>query len=48
MPYSIRLHRVLTTTPDGFRAFLKADALAKWLPPSLANLALLVEPNIAS
>jgi len=34
MPYTIRLHRVLKTTPEKvYRAFLEADALAKWLPP---------------
>ena len=31
---TIRLHRVLHTTPEKvYRAFLDADALAKWLPP---------------
>ena len=31
---SIRLHRVLRSTPEKtYRAFLDADALAKWLPP---------------
>jgi uncharacterized protein YndB with AHSA1/START domain len=35
MPNTVRLHRVLTTTPDKvYRAFLEADALAKWLPPN--------------
>jgi uncharacterized protein YndB with AHSA1/START domain len=35
MSYTVRLHRVLTTTPDKvYRAFLEADALAKWLPPN--------------
>ncbi|CDZ93769.1 SRPBCC family protein [Pseudomonas saudiphocaensis] len=34
MPSTIRLHRVLRTTPDRlYRAFLDADAMAKWLPP---------------
>ncbi len=34
MPSTIRLHRVLSTTPEKlYRAFLEADALAKWLPP---------------
>lgn len=34
MPNTIRLHRVLRTTPDRlYRAFLDADAMAKWLPP---------------
>lgn len=31
---TIRLHRVLRTTPEKiYRAFLDADAMAKWLPP---------------
>jgi uncharacterized protein YndB with AHSA1/START domain len=31
---TIRLHRVLKTTPEKlYRAFLDADAMAKWLPP---------------
>ena len=31
---TIRLHRVLRATPDRvYRAFLDADAMAKWLPP---------------
>lgn len=35
MPNTVRLHRVLTTTPDKvYRAFLEADAMAKWLPPN--------------
>src|SRR5438477_11097050 len=35
MPNSVRLHRVLATTPEKvYRAFLEADALAKWLPPN--------------
>src|ERR1051326_2303249 len=35
MPGTVRLHRVLTTTPDKvYRAFLEADAVAKWLPPN--------------
>jgi uncharacterized protein YndB with AHSA1/START domain len=34
MPNTVRLHRVLTTRPEKvYRAFLEADALAKWLPP---------------
>lgn len=34
MPNTIRLHRVLTARPEKvYRAFLDADALAKWLPP---------------
>ena len=32
---SVRLHRVLRTTPEKiYRAFLDADAMAKWLPPN--------------
>ncbi len=35
MPNSVRLHRVLATSPEKvYRAFLEADALAKWLPPN--------------
>jgi uncharacterized protein YndB with AHSA1/START domain len=31
---TVRLHRVLKTTPEKvYRAFLEADAMAKWLPP---------------
>ena len=31
---SVRLHRVMRTTPEKvYRAFLDADAMAKWLPP---------------
>ena len=31
---TVRLHRVLRTSPEKvYRAFLEADALAKWLPP---------------
>ncbi len=31
---TIRLHRVIRTKPEKlYRAFLEADALAKWLPP---------------
>ena len=34
MPNTIRLHRVLRTTPEKlYRAFLEPDAMAKWLPP---------------
>ena len=34
MPNTVRLHRVLRATPEKlYRAFLEADALAKWLPP---------------
>jgi uncharacterized protein YndB with AHSA1/START domain len=32
--HTIRLHRVLRTTPEKlYRAFIDADAMAKWLPP---------------
>jgi uncharacterized protein YndB with AHSA1/START domain len=36
MPTStVRLHRVLRTTPDRlYRAFLDPDAMGKWLPPN--------------
>ena len=35
MPSTVRLHRVLATTPDKvYRAFLEPDAVAKWLPPN--------------
>jgi len=35
MPATIKLHRVLKTTPERvYRAFLDADAMAKWLPPN--------------
>jgi uncharacterized protein YndB with AHSA1/START domain len=31
---TVQLHRVLKSTPDRvYRAFLNADAMAKWLPP---------------
>jgi uncharacterized protein YndB with AHSA1/START domain len=31
---TVRIHRVLRTTPEKvYRAFLDADAMAKWLPP---------------
>ena len=31
---TVKLHRVLRATPDRvYRAFLEADAVAKWLPP---------------
>jgi uncharacterized protein YndB with AHSA1/START domain len=31
---TVRLHRVIRATPDRiYRAFLTADAMAKWLPP---------------
>jgi uncharacterized protein YndB with AHSA1/START domain len=32
---TVRLHRVLRATPERvYRAFLNADAMAKWLPPN--------------
>lgn len=35
MPGTVRLHRVLTTSPEKvYRAFLEPDAMAKWLPPN--------------
>jgi uncharacterized protein YndB with AHSA1/START domain len=35
MPNTVRLHRVLATKPDKvYRAFIEADARAKWLPPN--------------
>src|SRR5215208_792758 len=35
MPSTIRLHRVLATSPEKvYRAFIEAVGLAKWLPPN--------------
>jgi uncharacterized protein YndB with AHSA1/START domain len=35
MTGTVRLHRVLATTPEKvYRAFIEADAMAKWLPPN--------------
>src|SRR5262245_57522657 len=35
MPNTVKLHRVLRSTPERvYRAFLDADAMAKWLPPN--------------
>lgn len=35
MPNTVRLHRVMATTPEKiYRAFLEPDAMAKWLPPN--------------
>ncbi|MCG3197535.1 MAG: SRPBCC family protein [Candidatus Omnitrophica bacterium] len=35
MPNSVRFHRVLKASPEKvYRAFLDADAKAKWLPPN--------------
>jgi uncharacterized protein YndB with AHSA1/START domain len=32
---SVKLHRVIRATPERiYRAFLDADAMAKWLPPN--------------
>lgn len=34
MPSTIKLHRVLRTTPEKlYKAFTDADAMCKWLPP---------------
>ena len=34
MPNTVRLHRVLRSTPERiYRAFLDPDAMVKWLPP---------------
>lgn len=34
MPGTVRLHRVLTASPEKvYRAFVEADAIASWLPP---------------
>src|SRR4051812_46381848 len=33
-PGTVRLHRVFKTTPEKlYKAFIDADAMAKWLPP---------------
>jgi uncharacterized protein YndB with AHSA1/START domain len=35
MPNTVRLHRVLTTKPEKvYRAFVEADAIAKWIAPN--------------
>lgn len=35
MPHTVRLHRVLRSTPERvYRAFLDPEAMAKWLPPN--------------
>ena len=35
MPSTVRLHRVIPAKADKiYRAFIEADALAKWLPPN--------------
>jgi uncharacterized protein YndB with AHSA1/START domain len=37
---TVRLHRVLAANPEKvYRAFLEADAMAKWLPPNGFNAA---------
>jgi uncharacterized protein YndB with AHSA1/START domain len=48
MPNTVRLHRVLATTPEKvYRAFIEADALAKWLPPNgFACTVLHLEPKV--
>lgn len=34
MPNTVRLHRVVATSPEKiYRAFLEPDAIASWLPP---------------
>jgi uncharacterized protein YndB with AHSA1/START domain len=34
MPSTVKLHRVLSTTPEKlYRAFVEPDAVASWLPP---------------
>jgi uncharacterized protein YndB with AHSA1/START domain len=35
MPHTVQFHRVLRAKPEKvYRAFLDADAMAKWLPPN--------------
>ncbi|HUN91976.1 MAG TPA: SRPBCC family protein [Burkholderiaceae bacterium] len=35
MPGTVKLHRILATSPEKiYRAFVEADAMAKWLPPN--------------
>jgi uncharacterized protein YndB with AHSA1/START domain len=35
MPGTVRLHRIVATKPEKvYRAFVEADAMAKWLPPN--------------
>jgi uncharacterized protein YndB with AHSA1/START domain len=48
MPHTVRLHRVLATTPEKvYRAFLEPDALAKWLPPGgFASTVHHLEPKV--
>ena len=34
MPNTLRLHRIITATPEKvYRAFVEPDAIASWLPP---------------
>ena len=46
---AVRLHRVLAARPEKvYRAFLEADALAKWLPPNGFTCTVhLLEPKVA-
>ncbi len=48
MPNTVRLHRVLATSPEKvYRAFLEADALSKWMPPDgFACTVHHLEPNV--
>ncbi len=48
MPNTVRLHRVLATSPEKlYRAFLEADAVAQWLPPNgFACTVHLLEPKV--
>lgn len=45
---SVKLHRVIRTTPERiYRAFLNADAWAKWLPPhGFIGKVHLMEPSV--
>ena len=39
MPSTVKFHRVLRTTPEKvYRAFLDADAMAKWLQIGRAHV----------
>ena len=44
---TVRLHRVLRAPPDRvYRAFLEADALARWIPPyGLSNFRIRLGAN---
>ncbi len=47
--HTIRLHRVVRTTPDKiYRAFLDADAMSKWLPPHRPGTRTNITPDSAS